>query len=60
MLKSNIREQAANKLNLFDLILEKIIQGKPVSVDTAKKAQNDVKEIIAWLDKRNYKADKSS
>jgi len=59
MVKSNIREQAANKLNLLDLILEKIIEGKPVSVELARKARSDIKEIMDWLDKREYKYKKS-
>ena len=60
MVKSNIREEAANKLNTFDLIMERIIEGKPVSVEIAKKARRDIQEIIAWLDKRKYKTNKSS
>jgi hypothetical protein len=58
MLKPNIREEAANKLNFFDLICERIIEGKPVSVDMAKKARADIQKILAWLDKRKYKTDK--
>jgi hypothetical protein len=55
MVKSNIREQAANKLNTFDLICERIIKGEKVSVDLAIRAQKDIREIMAWLDKREYK-----
>jgi hypothetical protein len=59
MPKSNIRERAANKLQASQLLLQRIIEGKPVSVDSAKKALKDIEEIMAWLDKREYKTDKS-
>ena len=60
MPKSNIRERAANKLQVSQLLLQRIIEGKPVSVDSAKKALKDIEEIMAWLDKREYKTKKSS
>ena len=60
MVKSNIREEAANKLTLCDLILEKIIAGEKVQVDLAIKARKNIKEIMDWLDKRSYKTRKSS
>jgi len=58
--KPNIREEAANKLNTFDLICERIIQGKPVSADQARIARKNIQIMIAWLDKRSYKTKKSS
>jgi len=58
MIKPNIREEAANKLLACDLILERIIDGKPVSVESAKSAKKGIKAIMDWLDKRQYKTDK--
>jgi len=60
MVKANIREEAANKLNLCDLILEKIIAGESVPIETAIKARKNIKEIMAWLDKRSYTTKKTS
>ena len=60
MIKANIREEAANKLNTFDLICERIIDGKPVSKEVAKAARKDIQKMIIWLDKRTYSTKKSS
>ena len=58
MIKPNIREEAANKLTLCDLVLEKIIAGEKVQVETAIKARKNIKEIMDWLDKKQYKTHK--
>ena len=55
MVKANIRERAGNKLLVMSVICERIIEGKAVPVETAKRALKDIKEIMDWLDKRPLK-----
>ena len=55
MVKPNIREQAANKLNFFYLICELIIEGKSVSAESAKIARKDINDMIDWLDEKENK-----
>lgn len=57
MIKNNIRERAANKLNLFVLILEILTEGNPVSVEMSQKARRDVREIMAWIDKKEFQTE---
>jgi len=59
MVKPNIREQAANKLQFTKTILEMIKEGKVIKPDMADEAIKDIDEIMAWLDKREYKTDRS-
>ncbi len=56
MLKSNIREQTANKLQLMKTILEMIKEGKIIQQDIAIKAIKDIDEIMDWLDAGEFKS----
>ena len=60
MVKSNIRERVANKLQLMKTILDMIENGETVKTDLAKIAMKDIDEIMSWLDNRRYKTKKSS
>ena len=51
----NIKGAVKQKLKSFDSLLEIVIAGKLVSIELAKKAEKDISEIMAWLDKREYK-----
>ncbi len=54
MPKTNIRERAANKLQLMEIICTKIIKGGAISPKVAEQALKDIREIMEWLDKRKY------
>ena len=53
--KSSVRYTAIEKLISLEITCSKIIKGTTVSSADADLNLKDINEIIAWLDKREYK-----
>jgi hypothetical protein len=53
MVKGNIREATANKLQLLSLLLSSVRDGAKIKAEIIELAINDVETVLSWLDKNN-------
>jgi len=51
-IKSNIRETSVNKLALFDILMQSIIDGDKIASERACLAKSEIKEMLTWLERR--------